>query len=117
MELAERAYGLSVFEIHARACAGALPDFDLCAARAERQAAVGKGIVYAREGATAGDTRPWLHDLTVRDIPVPGDTIGRGRPVCTVFAQGRGVADCRQALIARAGAAYRALGRTQKDIA
>src|SRR5947209_5677347 len=29
MELVERAYALSIFEIHARACAGALPAFDL----------------------------------------------------------------------------------------
>jgi hypothetical protein len=117
MELAERAYGLSVFEIHARACAGALPAFDLRAARTGRQASVGKAIVYARDDATAGDTRSWLGDRSVRDIPAPGEAIASGRPVCTVFAQARGADACHDALLARARAVYRALGRRTRSIA
>src|SRR5262249_46678573 len=48
MELIERAYGVSVFGMHAGACRdGSLPDFDLAAAR-RGAAAAGKAIVFAR---------------------------------------------------------------------
>ncbi|HUL03499.1 MAG TPA: ATP-grasp domain-containing protein [Gemmatimonadales bacterium] len=117
MELAERAYGLSVFEIHAQACGGALPAFDLRAARADQHAAIGKGIVYAREDAMVGDTRSWLGDRSVRDIPAPGEAIAGGRPVCTVFAQAAGADLCHEALLERARAVYRALGRRTRSIA
>lgn len=106
MELVERAYGLAMFEIHARACAGALPTFDLARARAAR-GAIGKAIVYARRDAMPGDTRSWLADDSVRDVPQPQARIARGRPVCTIFARGRDGADCYAALSARAAALYR----------
>ena len=71
MELVERAYGLSVFGAHAAACtAGALPAFDL--ARARRGAgAIGKAVVFARRDVVIGDTRAWLADPSVRDVPHP----------------------------------------------
>jgi hypothetical protein len=105
MELVERAYGLSMFDIHARACAGALPAFDLVAARAA-PGAIGKAIVYARRSTTLADTRGWLADPSVRDVPAPGERIPRGRPVCTIFARGRDGANCYAALGARAAALY-----------
>jgi predicted ATP-grasp superfamily ATP-dependent carboligase len=117
MELAERAYGLSVFEIHARACAGALPQFDLSAARAAQRAAIGKAIVYAREDVLPGDTDAWLGDRSVRDIPVPGDAIRSGRPICTVFAEAGEANACRQGLLARARGVYGAVGRRRRSIA
>ncbi|MGH7673183.1 MAG: ATP-grasp domain-containing protein [Gemmatimonadales bacterium] len=108
MELVERAYGLSMFDIHARACAGALPAFDLAAARAAPGGgAIGKAIVYARRSITVADTRGWQSDCSVRDVPAPHERIARGRPVCTVFARGRDGADCYAALNARAVALYR----------
>ncbi|MGH7674943.1 MAG: ATP-grasp domain-containing protein [Gemmatimonadales bacterium] len=105
MELVERAYGLSMFEIHARACAGALLPFDLASARAA-PGAIGKAIVYARRTLTLGDTGSWLADDSVRDVPQPHERIARGRPVCTIFARGRDGADCYAALGARAVALY-----------
>ena len=117
MELVERAYGLSVFDIHARACAGDLPAFDLLSARAAGQAAVGKAVVYARRDTIVGDTRGWLGDDTVRDIPAPGERILRGHPVCTVFARARNAAACHRALVARAAAAYRAITPRTRRIA
>src|SRR2546429_1543130 len=48
MELVERAYGISLFDVHARACRQALPAFDLAAARRRAPEAIGKAIVYAR---------------------------------------------------------------------
>ena len=109
MELVERAYGLSVFDIHARACAGDLPSFELFRARAASREAVGKAVVYARRDTTVGDTRRWLGDDTVRDIPAPGEHILRGHPVCTVFARARDAAACHRALVTRAAAVYRAI--------
>ena len=108
MELVERAYGLSIFDVHVRACLGELPAFDLAAARAKGRS-VGKAIVYARRDVTMGDTRPWLEDDDLRDIPAPGERIDRGRPVCTVFASGPDPKSCHAALVKRAEWIYRAI--------
>lgn len=59
---------------------------------------MGKAIVFAHEDIVIGDTRSWLDDETVRDIPQPGERILRGRPVCTVFAIGATAAACYEAL-------------------
>lgn len=106
MELVERAYGVSVFAAHAAACASAqLPEFELREARRSRSA-VGKAIVFAREQVKAGDTRSWLDDPTVRDVPQPGERIAAGRPICTIFAEAADAAGCYAALVRRAEALY-----------
>jgi predicted ATP-grasp superfamily ATP-dependent carboligase len=106
MELVERAYGLSVFEAHAAACAsGVLPEFDLLRAR-RGAAAVGKAVVFARRDVAVGDTGKWLADASVRDVPHPGERIQAGRAVCTVFAAGRDAASCHAALARRAERVY-----------
>jgi uncharacterized protein len=110
MELVERAYGLSIFDAHARGCAGRLPAFDLLEARAAERGAVGKAVVYARRDTTVGDTHRWLEDDSVRDIPAPGEQILRGHPICTVFARAQNAAACHRALVARAAAVYRDIG-------
>ena len=117
MELVERAYGLSVFDIHTRACGGHLPAFELIRARAADHEAVGKAVLYARRDTTMGDTRRWLGDDTVRDIPAPGERILRGHPVCTVFARARDAAACHRALVARAAAVYRAVASRTRRVA
>ncbi|HEX5435614.1 MAG TPA: ATP-grasp domain-containing protein [Gemmatimonadaceae bacterium] len=113
MELAERAYGLSVFEAHAAGCAAAVPAFDL-----EREwrsgGAVGKAVIYARHTIVLGDTRRWCDDDTMRDVPHPGERIARGRPVCTVFARGRDGSACYAALVRRAGQVYEQLDRWRR---
>jgi predicted ATP-grasp superfamily ATP-dependent carboligase len=102
MELVERAYGVSVFGAHAAACVdGVLPAFDVMRARQNR-VVMGKAIVFAREDVVTGDTRSWLTDGTIRDVPKPGERIAAGHPICTVFAGGASVADCEQALKRRA---------------
>jgi uncharacterized protein len=107
MELVERAYGLSIFGVHAEACtSGSLPDFDLRAARTAQAGAYGKAIVFARHRIVTGDTASWCNDSTVRDVPQCGETIERGEPICTVFAKGADVARCESALITRANAVY-----------
>ncbi|MGH7633816.1 MAG: ATP-grasp domain-containing protein, partial [Gemmatimonadaceae bacterium] len=105
MELAERAFGFSVFHAHARSCAGELIPFDVHVALQSAPAA-GKAIVYARHDTVMADTRRWLGDPSVRDVPHPGERIPRGRPICTIFAEGRSSASCYAALVRRAQKLY-----------
>jgi predicted ATP-grasp superfamily ATP-dependent carboligase len=109
MELVERAYGVSVFDVHARACGGVLPAFDLAAARRRAPEAVGKAILYARRPIALGDTRPWLADGDLRDISPPDTTFAERDPICTIFARGRSAGACLSALARRAGGLYRDL--------
>ena len=99
MELVERAHEISVFGIHAEACAtGALPEFDFTRSR-RPFGAVGKAVVFATRNIVVGDTHSWLEDASVQDVPRPGERIGVGRPICTVFAHGRDAETCRMALV------------------
>ena len=109
MELVERAFGLSVFAAHAAACADrVLPRFDL----ASRQSTVfGKAVVYAPHDVVVGDTRGWLADTSVRDIPRAGERIRAGQPVCTVFADAPDANACVAALERRADDVRRELAR------
>jgi predicted ATP-grasp superfamily ATP-dependent carboligase len=117
MELVECAYGISVFGVHASACAaGALPTFDVTRARQSART-VGKAIVFARRDVVAGDTRDWLGDCTVRDVPWPGERILRDRPVCTIFAEGRDAAACHAALVRRAERIYQQLTAWEREVA
>ena len=110
MELVERRYGVSMFGAHAAACAdGVLPAFELARVRQTRSVP-GKAIVFARSDVVVGDTRSWLGDETVRDVPKPGEQFTRGQPICTVFAEGESSAECLQALKRRAHEIYVALG-------
>jgi uncharacterized protein len=99
MELIERATGTSIFDLHIAACRGRLPGDTPSTATP----VWGKRIVYARHTIRVGDTRKWI-ERGVRDVPVPGETIGAGHPICTVFAEAVSSEECEQAL-ARAEAA------------
>jgi predicted ATP-grasp superfamily ATP-dependent carboligase len=112
LELVERAHGLGIFETHARACAGELPD-----PPPPRAAVIGKAIVYARRNVVIGDTSGWLEDESVRDIPSPGQRIGRGHPVCTVFAHAPDPAACHAALVRRARSVYHEIEARERRIA
>ena len=115
MELVERAQGLSVFSAHVTACTGnGLPSFDLWRAR-QRGCATGKAIVFARRDVVIGDTRVWLDQPDIRDIPRAGDRVRSGEPVCTVFAEAPDAASCETALIARAARVYERLERWGDD--
>jgi predicted ATP-grasp superfamily ATP-dependent carboligase len=109
MELVERLFTLSVFRAHADACStGALPSFDLAAALRDG-GTLGKAVVFAREPVTMGDTRAWLGDATVRDVPHPGERIGAGQPICTVLAAAVDAQRCHAALVRRADEVYASL--------
>jgi predicted ATP-grasp superfamily ATP-dependent carboligase len=101
MELLERAYGVSLFELHLHGCLGRLPRQS---PYGEPSAGThGKAIVFARRDSVMDDTTPWLAEDRA-DIPHPGDRIGRGKPVCTVFARARDGLACREALLRQAAA-------------
>jgi uncharacterized protein len=104
MELVERAHQVSMFGIHLRACQGELPPVP----RSD-PLTYGKAIVFARQGSRVGNSRSWLSRSWLADVPHPGEHIPEGRPVCTVFARARHPGRCRQLLIRRARAVYRAL--------
>ena len=106
MELVERAYGISMFDVHVRACRHSLPTFDLAAARRRAPEAVGKAILYARRPVAVGDTRLWLADRDVRDLSPPGTRFAPGDPICTIFARGRTAAGCHSGLARRAARLY-----------
>jgi predicted ATP-grasp superfamily ATP-dependent carboligase len=101
MELLERSRALSIFEVHERACRGTLPK------GLESAGVQGKAVVFARRNVVMGETRNWLEDRSVADIPQPGERILRGRPICTVFASGSDADSCYTGLISRAAAVYR----------
>jgi predicted ATP-grasp superfamily ATP-dependent carboligase len=116
MELVESAHGFPVFAAHARACvSGDLPDVDLLRRR-RGVAAVGKAIVFARRDVIVGDTHAWIA-AGIRDVPHAGESIGAGRPVCTVFATGRDAAACYDGLVRRAAAVYSDLAGWERHVA
>jgi predicted ATP-grasp superfamily ATP-dependent carboligase len=82
-----------------------LPQFDLTQ-QPLTGSARGKAIVFARQDVVAPDTRRWLDDPTVRDVPHPGERILAGQPICTVFAEGSDDAACHAKLIERAERIY-----------
>ncbi len=116
MELVERAHGVSAFALHARACAGDLPEFDSLLGR--RLGAVwGKAVVYATGDVTMREIRRWWRDEGVRDVPHPGERIGRGRPICTVLAPAPTPEACRAALAAHASEIYAAATIAERSVA
>jgi len=108
LELAERAYGISVFQMHASGCLDQLPRSALLP---RRFLPIGKAIVYARRRVTLGDTRPWLEDASLADIPWPGEQVAAGHPICTVFATAATALECERRLLARAERVYGELSR------
>ena len=102
MELIERAHGISMFQLHERACRGILPHGPFRTAQI-----VGKAIVFARRDVTLADTRRWLGDSSIADVPHPGERIRQGHPICTVFAQADEAISCYRALIRHAAIVYR----------
>jgi len=104
MELAERATGVSLFELHRAACRGLLP--------AEQSVAglvTGKGIVFAHRDVTVGEGLRWTAGGDLADVPRPGERIQAGHPICTIFATGTDASTCTQRLRAGADRIYRTI--------
>jgi uncharacterized protein len=111
MELIERASGISLFEAHAESCAGTLLEPPALAASIH-----GKAVVFARRAVTVGDTAGWAAQ-GIADIPHPGERIGRGHPICTVFAEGVDLTHCRRTLERRAAPIYRGVEESVRGAA
>jgi predicted ATP-grasp superfamily ATP-dependent carboligase len=105
MELLERGAGVSLFALHAEACAGRLPSGPPPGLRRVE----GKAVVFACRDVRAGRTGRWLGNPAYADVPRPGERIARGRPVCTVFATAPGGESCLRALDAAAQTVYRSV--------
>ena len=86
MELVERAYGLSMFDLHVRSFDGELPAFSP-GETLEHPGFHGKGILYAERDVVMPRTDTW-RSRGRRDIPFSGEEIETGHPICTVLAQG-----------------------------
>lgn len=71
-----------LFDIHVKACEGALPDQPRWLDRAHASA-----IVYADRGFIVPSAFDW--PAWVADLPEPGSHIRRGEPICTVSAEDR----------------------------
>jgi uncharacterized protein len=112
MELVERATGLSLFEAHARACDGVLPLPPALGNRVH-----GKAIVFARHDVRLGSTGSWLGQAWLADVPHSGETIRRGSPICTVFAEARGGEACQRLLLRRAAVIYRMVESRKRRVA
>jgi predicted ATP-grasp superfamily ATP-dependent carboligase len=129
MELLEALAGRNLFDLHLRAVRGSLPVRGNLPVRESRGAVAGrrppreappsgapppagvflaKGILYAGR-ALVGARPEALAALGCRDIPVPGEPIGEGEPVLTVFATGATPEACRDELGRRADEARRLL--------
>ena len=110
MELIERAYGLSIFDLHVRAITrGELPEFDPALSspiRGEGPASqhfYGKAILYAERDGRAPDTQDWP-ERGIRDVPFPDERLTQGGPICTVLANGPTRDACLAGLVAQAEA-------------
>lgn len=100
MELVEWTYGLNIFKTHLEACQGRLPDFDLLAH--PDTGCFGKAILFASRALIFYDPQ-WWFDQGARDLPLAGELIAQGKPVCTVFSRGQSRSECYDRL-ARAAA-------------
>lgn len=113
MELVERATGASVAGAHFAACGYPPPKSSSAGAT---PGIWSKAILFARENLTIDVplldrlhrlAAPWMLDdgwPAITDIPQPGQTLARGRPVVTIFARGETTEDSSARLIARLGA-------------
>jgi predicted ATP-grasp superfamily ATP-dependent carboligase len=106
MELVERAGGSPLFELHVRACHGRLPGAS--EPLPEPHGVAGKAVVFARRDLAVGKFPGRLAGVAA-DLPRVGERIGRGHPICTLFADGADPAACMRALAIRARALYAAL--------
>lgn len=111
MELLERAGRGSVFEAHVAACDGRLPSPP--SLEPGPHGVLGKAVLWARSATVVGDTHGWLRRDDIRDIPFPGERIGTGHPVCTVFARGADAAACYRELVAAAAAVEREIAEAR----
>jgi predicted ATP-grasp superfamily ATP-dependent carboligase len=101
MEIIEIAYELPMFHLHMQSILdGKLPEFDL-EAELKRGKPLGKGYIYAEKDLTVPDTGGWFVK-GIHDIPLSGEKIREGGPVCTILAGRSTVEETLSEIIRRA---------------
>jgi predicted ATP-grasp superfamily ATP-dependent carboligase len=109
MELVERAARHALFALHADGSAGHLPAV-APAAYGSPARVLGKAIVFARRDSAVPPTGLVSSPgVALADLPHPGECVRRGRPVCTVLAEGADGEGCLRALAVGAAEVYRAI--------
>jgi predicted ATP-grasp superfamily ATP-dependent carboligase len=110
MELVERATGESIAGAHFAACGFALPTPPAAGAS---PGIWSKAILFAARDLAIDEplldrlqrlAHSWTHDdgwPALADIPQPGQTLARGRPVVTIFARGTSPEDSYERLVGR----------------
>jgi predicted ATP-grasp superfamily ATP-dependent carboligase len=105
MELAEDAFGQSLFHWHVDGCRGLpLPDIP----EYQHKEIFGKATVLAKKEGVLPDTTQWL-EKGWHDVAYPGQPVFPRFPLCTVSARGRDPQDCYKKLVAEANELYRIL--------
>lgn len=102
MELMEMAFKVSLLKLHVNACSGKLPVRSFSSGeKIAGEKFWGKKIVYAPRDAevatfnsAAGEWANMMRSMGVRDIPFPGERIGKGSPVATAIASGKTRSEC-----------------------
>jgi predicted ATP-grasp superfamily ATP-dependent carboligase len=102
MELVEKAYNLNIVEAHLKAFEGYLPSFNLMDHIAKGY--WGKAILFAEETVVVPSIQEAWFERGVRDIPLEGETISQGDPICTLFAKDACRDVCYSELVERANA-------------
>ena len=97
LELFERLLEGNAFAWHVEACEGRLPALPVL----PPSPAWAKGILYARQDISVGDTHSWATQGAA-DIPHPGESIPAGAPICTLLAQGSDAAAAWQKILDKA---------------
>lgn len=98
VEVLETARGLKAVELHARACSGGELASPPCGAAA--RFVVGKAVLFAAADLDVpcdlrrAEKRPEGTAIPLADVPRRGQSIPRGRPVVTVFADAPSVEEC-----------------------
>ncbi len=110
MELFEEMTARNLFDLHLLAIEDRILPTGPLAPRRASPRFLAKGILYARTPVRAGVPDALLA-LGCRDVPVRGEEIGTGQPICTLVAAGESPAACRERLALTAEVARRTLDR------
>jgi len=112
MELFEDLSGASLLDAHLEAIdGGPLPSWPPPVLRF-----LAKGILYATR-AVRWTSRGIDEGIDVRDRPAEGESIGPGRPICTLVTPGASTEDCRRRLFEAARLVRQALREGGRDAA
>jgi len=110
MELFEDLSGVSLLDAHLVAIEGGpLPPGPPPVLRF-----LAKGVLYATRGVR-WTSRGIDEKIDVRDRPAEGESIGPGRPICTLVTPGPSAEECRRRLFEAARHVRRALGEGGRD--